>query len=210
MRTLSRQKVVNGRNNPSQKTKSRASSSTFIALHPPSSSSSSSSSSLRASRCSRDLQARARASRATNTEPSTSPQNSSRISTPSAERPLKTTNSLTASRSTTSAPQLPSGGISPVARRACRRRNGSMLSPRSFCSASSLSGGSLFQVPQLDVEINNGRITTIRQINMPLPNDSRIDLTILAVSTASPIPSIPQNVSSGEDETNLNPASSPN
>ncbi|QHN98771.1 uncharacterized protein DS421_13g392350 [Arachis hypogaea] len=62
----------------------------------------------------------------------------------------------------------------------------------------------------VDVEINNGRITTIRQINMPLPNDSRIDLTILAVSTASPIPSIPQNVSSGEDETNLNPASSPN
>ncbi|RYR23198.1 hypothetical protein Ahy_B03g068458 [Arachis hypogaea] len=208
MRTLSRQKVVNGRNNPRQKTKSRASSSTF---HNSSSSSSSSpSSSLRASRCSRDLQARARASRATNTEPSTSPQSSSRISTPSAERPLKTTNSLTASRSTTSAPQLPSGGISPVARRGCRRRNGFMLSRRSFCSASSLSGGSLFQVPQLDVEINNGRITTIRQINMPLPNDSRIDLTILAVSTASPIPSIPQNVSSGEDETNLNPASSPN
>ncbi|XP_020973472.1 uncharacterized protein LOC110269894 isoform X1 [Arachis ipaensis] len=67
-----------------------------------------------------------------------------------------------------------------------------------------------FSFPAVDVEINNGRITTIRQINMPLPNDSRIDLTILAVSTASPIPSIPQNVSSGEDETNLNPASSPN
>ncbi|MED6196879.1 hypothetical protein PIB30_051415 [Stylosanthes scabra] len=67
-----------------------------------------------------------------------------------------------------------------------------------------------FSFPAVDVEIDNGRITAIRQINMPLPNDTRIDLTILAVSTASPIPSIPhQNVSFGEDETNLNPASSP-
>lgn len=58
------------------------------------------------------------------------------------------------------------------------------------------------------LKIKDGRITSIRQIEVPLPNETRIDLTILAVAASSPIPSIPQNLS-GEDETYLRPASSP-
>lgn len=59
----------------------------------------------------------------------------------------------------------------------------------------------------MDVEIKDGRITTIRQIS--IPNDTRIDLTILAVAALSPIPSIHQDLSN-DDETYLAPASSPN
>ncbi|TKY67282.1 hypothetical protein E2542_SST10174 [Spatholobus suberectus] len=57
----------------------------------------------------------------------------------------------------------------------------------------------------VDVEIKDGRITTIRQIHTPLPNNTRVDLTILAVAASSPIPANnPQNLS-GEDETFLQP-----
>ncbi|CAJ1979382.1 unnamed protein product [Sphenostylis stenocarpa] len=63
----------------------------------------------------------------------------------------------------------------------------------------------------VDVEIKDGRITGIRQIHTPLTNNPRIDLTILAVAASSPIPANnPQNLSGGEDETYLPPASSPN
>lgn len=59
------------------------------------------------------------------------------------------------------------------------------------------------------MEIKDGRITAIRQIHAPLPNNTRIDLTMLAVAASSPIPANnPQNLS-GEDETFLHPASSP-
>lgn len=60
------------------------------------------------------------------------------------------------------------------------------------------------------MEIKDGRITTIRQIDTPLANDhTRIDLTILAVAASSPMPSIHQDLS-GEDEMYLPPANSPN
>lgn len=62
----------------------------------------------------------------------------------------------------------------------------------------------------VDVEIKDGRITTIRQIHTSLPNNTRIDLTVLAVAASSPIPANnPQNLS-GEDGTYLQPVSSPN
>ncbi|KAK7404646.1 hypothetical protein VNO78_05601 [Psophocarpus tetragonolobus] len=62
----------------------------------------------------------------------------------------------------------------------------------------------------VDVEIKDGRITTIRQIHTPFPKNTRFDLTILAVAASSPIPANnPQNLS-GEDETYLQPESSPN
>ncbi|RDX83183.1 hypothetical protein CR513_35933, partial [Mucuna pruriens] len=61
----------------------------------------------------------------------------------------------------------------------------------------------------VDVEIKDGRITAIRQIHTPLPNNTRIDLTVLAVAASSPIPANPQNPS-GEDEIYLQPVSSPN
>lgn len=60
------------------------------------------------------------------------------------------------------------------------------------------------------MEIKEGQITAIRQIHAPQPNNTRIDLTVLAVAASSPIPAnYPQNLS-GEDETYLHPASSPN
>lgn len=62
----------------------------------------------------------------------------------------------------------------------------------------------------VDVEIKDGRITAIRQIHTPVPHNTRIDLTILAVAASSPIPANnPQNLS-GEDGTYLQPVSSPN
>ncbi|XP_020214075.1 uncharacterized protein LOC109798277 [Cajanus cajan] len=61
----------------------------------------------------------------------------------------------------------------------------------------------------VDVEVKDGRITAIRQIRAPLPNDTRIDLTVLAVAASSPIPANPQNLS-GDDENYLQPVSSPN
>ncbi|WVZ02585.1 hypothetical protein V8G54_023391 [Vigna mungo] len=65
-----------------------------------------------------------------------------------------------------------------------------------------------FSVP-VNVEIKDGTITAIRQIHAPLPNNTRIDLTMLAVAASSPIPANnPQNLS-GVDETFLHPASSP-
>ncbi|QCD88290.1 hypothetical protein DEO72_LG3g2832 [Vigna unguiculata] len=61
----------------------------------------------------------------------------------------------------------------------------------------------------VNLEIKDGRITAIRQIHAPLPNNTRIDLTMLAVAASSPIPANnPPNLS-GEDETYLHPASSP-
>lgn len=63
----------------------------------------------------------------------------------------------------------------------------------------------------VDVEIKDGRITDIRESVIPVPNENRIDITILAAATASsPIPSIPQNLSGEIEETYLIPASSPN
>ncbi|KAG4994262.1 hypothetical protein JHK86_031089 [Glycine max] len=59
----------------------------------------------------------------------------------------------------------------------------------------------------VDVEIKDGRITAIRQIHTPVPHNTRIDLTILAVAASSPIPANnPQNLS-GEDGTYLQPVS---
>ncbi|KAJ1384038.1 hypothetical protein SESBI_42885 [Sesbania bispinosa] len=62
---------------------------------------------------------------------------------------------------------------------------------------------------RVDVEMKDGRITAIRQIDIPLLNETRIDLTILAVAASSPIPSIPQDLLE-EEETYMRPASSPN
>lgn len=56
--------------------------------------------------------------------------------------------------------------------------------------------------------VRDGRATAIRQIDTPLPNTTRMDLTILAVS-ATPIPSVPQNLSS-DNETYLHLVSAPN
>ncbi|KAK7262389.1 hypothetical protein RJT34_29961 [Clitoria ternatea] len=64
----------------------------------------------------------------------------------------------------------------------------------------------------VDVEIMDGRITAIRQIQTSSRpnNNTRIDLTILAtVAASSPIPAFLQDLS-GEDETYLEPVSSPN
>ncbi|KAI4334460.1 hypothetical protein L6164_019153 [Bauhinia variegata] len=58
------------------------------------------------------------------------------------------------------------------------------------------------------VLIEDGRITAIRQSNTSILNDTRIDLTILAVS-ATPIPSILQNLSSN-NEPDLHVLSAPN
>ncbi|XP_057449087.1 uncharacterized protein LOC130740471 [Lotus japonicus] len=64
---------------------------------------------------------------------------------------------------------------------------------------------------RVDVEIKDGRITDIRESVIPVPNDNRIDITILAAATASsPFPSIPLNLSGENEETYLIPASSPN
>jgi hypothetical protein len=63
----------------------------------------------------------------------------------------------------------------------------------------------------VDVEIKDGTITTIRPFDTPISNDhTRFDLTILAVAASSPIPSIPQQDLSGDEEIYLPPASSPN
>ncbi|ESW04145.1 hypothetical protein PHAVU_011G070400 [Phaseolus vulgaris] len=56
----------------------------------------------------------------------------------------------------------------------------------------------------------DGRITAIRQIHEQQPNSTRIDLTVLAVAASSPIPANNSQNLSGEDETYLHPASSPN
>ncbi|KAF7823507.1 putative transmembrane protein [Senna tora] len=53
----------------------------------------------------------------------------------------------------------------------------------------------------------DGRTMAISKIVITLPNTTRIDLTILAVS-AMPIPSVPQNLSS-DDETYLDMMSVP-
>ncbi|CAJ2654293.1 unnamed protein product [Trifolium pratense] len=57
----------------------------------------------------------------------------------------------------------------------------------------------------------DGTITTIRPFDAPISNDNtRFDLTILAVAASSPIPSISQQDISGDEEIYLPPASSPN
>ncbi|KAK7262388.1 hypothetical protein RJT34_29960 [Clitoria ternatea] len=64
----------------------------------------------------------------------------------------------------------------------------------------------------VDVEIMDGRITAIRQIQTSSRpnNNTRIDLMILAtVAASSPIPAFLQDPS-GENETYLEPVSSPN
>ncbi|CAI8616502.1 unnamed protein product [Vicia faba] len=61
----------------------------------------------------------------------------------------------------------------------------------------------------VDLEVKDGRITTIRQMDIPISNDhTRFDLTILTVAASPPIASIHQDLS-GEDEMYLPPSNSP-
>ncbi|OMO91403.1 hypothetical protein COLO4_18399 [Corchorus olitorius] len=54
------------------------------------------------------------------------------------------------------------------------------------------------------VEIKDGKIVAIHEVEMPLPlNHSEIEMTILASSATSPIASVPQNLTGNGTETNL-------